>query len=262
MLSFLLAGFVVVSMVLSVLILGATGNTGGLVALQLLERGVGLKAIVRSASRLPSGISGHVKAEVVQASLSELSKGEMVDHMRGCDAVISCLGHNGTFEGIYGEPRRLVRDAAKEVFHATQELQPSAPVKFITLNTVAVDNPDGSEDNFRGFGEKAFLSFLNALLPPLQDSRDTASYLSREVGTTNDYFEWCAVRPESLLRAEKSPYVVRESLVHSFFGSAKSTHANIADLMCDLVTDEDTWQKWKGKMPVIFDARDPHDSSR
>jgi len=38
-----------------VLLLGATGRTGGRVLTQLLERGIPVRAIVRSAERLPAG---------------------------------------------------------------------------------------------------------------------------------------------------------------------------------------------------------------
>ena len=42
-----------------VLVLGGTGRTGGRVLPQLLERGVEVRAIVRSAERLPAGVAGN-----------------------------------------------------------------------------------------------------------------------------------------------------------------------------------------------------------
>ena len=42
--------------VMNVLLLGGTGRTGGRVLQQLLGRGVRVRAVVRSAERLPAGV--------------------------------------------------------------------------------------------------------------------------------------------------------------------------------------------------------------
>ncbi len=41
----------------TVLLLGGTGRTGGRVLGQLLDRGVPVRAVVRSAERLPAGVA-------------------------------------------------------------------------------------------------------------------------------------------------------------------------------------------------------------
>jgi hypothetical protein len=33
--------------------------------------------------------------------------------------------------------------------------------------------------------------------------------------------------------------------------------ANVAHLMCELVTDPAAWQEWKGRLPVVVDAPGP-----
>jgi uncharacterized protein YbjT (DUF2867 family) len=53
----------------TVLLLGATGRTGGRVLEQLLGRGVAVRAIVRSAQRLPPKVAGSPNLAVVEASL-------------------------------------------------------------------------------------------------------------------------------------------------------------------------------------------------
>jgi hypothetical protein len=51
----------------------------------------------------------------------------MADAMRGCDAVVSCLGHRLTAEGVYGEPRYMCRDAAELVVGRLYKLNPIDP---------------------------------------------------------------------------------------------------------------------------------------
>jgi uncharacterized protein YbjT (DUF2867 family) len=87
-----------------VLILGATGRTGGRVLTQLLERGVPVRAIVRSADRLPAGSAGNPLLEVVEADLLALPPEVLAEHLAGCDTVISCLGHTISVRGVLGRP--------------------------------------------------------------------------------------------------------------------------------------------------------------
>jgi len=49
---------------MEVLLLGGTGRTGGRVLTQLLARGVSVRAVVRSAERLPAGAAGDPKLAV------------------------------------------------------------------------------------------------------------------------------------------------------------------------------------------------------
>ena len=46
----------------TVLLVGGTGRTGGRVLQQLLGRGVNVRAIVRSAERLPAGVASDTRA--------------------------------------------------------------------------------------------------------------------------------------------------------------------------------------------------------
>ena len=55
-----------------VLLLGATGRTGGRVLGQLLDRGVPVRLIVRSAQRLPADTAAHPLVEVVETELLAL----------------------------------------------------------------------------------------------------------------------------------------------------------------------------------------------
>ena len=57
----------------TVLLLGGTGRTGGRVLQQLLGRGARVRAVVRSAERLPAGVADDPRLTVVVADLLSLS---------------------------------------------------------------------------------------------------------------------------------------------------------------------------------------------
>ena len=96
---------------MNILIVGASGATGQLLAQELLNRGQTIKVIVRSPDKLPITIRNHDNSSVIHASVLDLSDAELAQHVKGCDAVASCLGHNINLKGIYGHPRKLVTDA-------------------------------------------------------------------------------------------------------------------------------------------------------
>ena len=62
-----------------VLILGATGRTGGQALAQLLQRRIAVRAIVRSAGRLPAGVADDPPLAVVEADLLAMPLGDLVD---------------------------------------------------------------------------------------------------------------------------------------------------------------------------------------
>jgi putative NADH-flavin reductase len=67
--------------------------TGSLLTEHLLDRGNFVKAIVCSADRLPESVRNHDNLSVIEASVLDLSDAELNEHVKGCDAVASCLGH-------------------------------------------------------------------------------------------------------------------------------------------------------------------------
>ena len=103
------------------LIVGASGATGRLLTEELLNRGQFLKVIVRSPDKLPTAIKKHKNLTVIQASVLDLSDAELAQHVKGCDAVASCLGHNITLKGMFGHPRELVTDATRRLCDAIKE---------------------------------------------------------------------------------------------------------------------------------------------
>ena len=61
----------------TVLLLGGTGRTGGRVLRQLLDRGVAVRAVVRSAERLPDGVAGVMRELVTDDRLWERWRGKL-----------------------------------------------------------------------------------------------------------------------------------------------------------------------------------------
>jgi len=237
----------------TVLLVGGTGRTGGRVLQQLLDRGIAVRAIVRSGAKLPPGVAGNPNLTVVEASLLSLRDEELQQHLRGCDAVISCLGHVISLKGIFGSPRDLVTRATTRLCRGVEALQPPAPVKFILMSSVSVNRPSGL-DTRRGAFERAFLWALCGVLPPAKDNQRAADFLQASVGPSHRFVEWAAVRPDSLLEGDVSDYELHEGLVSSLFAPDSTNMANVAHFMCELVTNPHTWAEWQGKLPVIINA--------
>lgn len=237
-----------------VLMLGGTGRTGGRVLAQLLARGVPVLAIVRSADRLPAGVVGHAGLTVVQADPLAMPIEQLANHLEGCDTVISCLGHTISAKGILGRPRDLVEQAVRAVRAAAMTAaKPDRPVRLILTSSVSVNQP-AHADTRRGRGERACLWMLRGILPPARDNQRAADYLAHEVGPTDQTLQWVVVRPDTLRDGEAGPYRVTEELVASLFRPDSTRMAQIGHFMSELATDDQAWQLWRGRMPVITDT--------
>jgi uncharacterized protein YbjT (DUF2867 family) len=239
-----------------VLLLGATGRTGGRVAAQLLERGVAVRAIVRSAGRIPAGIAKHPLLEVVEADLLAMPIGDLVGHLAGCDTAISCLGHNLNARGIFGPPHLLVERSIRRVHEAVEVQPPAAPLRLILMSSVSVNLPQRADSRRRN-GQRAYLGALRAVLPPARDNQRAADFLAGEVGPADPHLQWVAVRPDTLIDGDVDEYVVHDTLVASIFKPDRTRMAHVAHFMCQLATDDTTWQRWRGRMPVVVDATPP-----
>lgn len=245
------------SMQMSVLLVGGTGRTGRRVLEQLLGRGVAVRAIVRSAEKLPAAVADNPALTVVEADLLSLDDADLVRHVSGCDAIVSCLGHVISLKGVFGPPRDLVTRAAARLCRAVEASRPEKPVKFILMSSVSVNHPEGL-DTRRGAFEKAVLWVLRALVPPSRDNQRTADFLYADVGEDNPFVQWVVVRPDSLQEGDVSGYELHQTLVSSLFRPDSTNMANVAHFMCELVTNAEPWSDWKGKLPVIINAPSSH----
>lgn len=244
-----------------VLLAGGTGRTGRRVLRQLLDRGVAVRAVVRSRAKLPAEDAGNPLLEVVEASLPSLGDEELRRHLHGCDAVVSCLGHVLSFAGVYGPPRDLVTRATRRLCRGVEALKPPAPVKLVLMSSVSVHRP-APLDPRRGAFERAFLWALRGVLPPARDNQRAADFLLEEIGTANAFVEWSVVRPDALLEGEVSEYEAHEGLVNGIFSPGKTNMANVAHFMCELVTSPEAWARWKGKLPVLTNVEAAGAASR
>jgi uncharacterized protein YbjT (DUF2867 family) len=238
---------------LTVLLVGGTGRTGRRALQQLLDRGISVRAIVRSGGRLPPDVAKNPNLTVIEASLLSLPDDELQRHLGGCDAVVSCLGHVLSLKGIFGPPRDLVTRATTRLCRGIEALAPAAPVKFILMSSVSVHRPKG-QDTRRGSFERALLWMLRGVLPPAKDNQRAADFLLEKIGQNNAYVQWAVVRPDSLLEGEVSGYALHEGLVNSLFTPGSTNMANVAHVVCELVTSPKTWADWKSKLPVIINA--------
>ena len=237
---------------MTILVVGASGATGRLLVEQLLERGQQVKIVVRSTKNLPESLTNHENLSVIHASVLDLSDTEMFQHVSGCDALASCLGHTLSLKGMFGSPRRLVTDATRRLCSAIKANNPKESFKFVLMNTTGNSNRDLNEEI--SFGQKCVIWLIRLLLPPHADNESAADYLRTQVGQNDGTIEWVVVRPDSLVdEAETTEYEVHPSPIRSaIFDAGLTSRINVGHFIAELITVDEKWKVWKGKMPVIY----------
>lgn len=236
---------------MTILVVGANGATGVRLVEELLNREQDVKVIVRSPEKLPDKIKNHERLSVISASVLDLTDEEMKQHIAGCNAVASCLGHNLTFKGIFGKPRRLVTEATRRLCIAIQANKPETQTKFVLMNTVANRNRDLNESI--PFAQKCIIVMLRLLLPPHPDNEKAADYLRTVIGQKDSNIEWTAIRPSGLIDEESTSEIeIYSSPTRSILNDGQISRINVGHFMADLITNNDIWNKWKGQMPVIY----------
>ena len=240
-----------------VLVAGATGATGKLLVQQLLDHGHQVRVIVRNKGRLPETILSHAEITITEASLLELTDEELAKQVTGCDAVVSCLGHNLTLKGLFGHPRRLVTEATRRLCRSIKQSQPASPVKFVLMNTVGNRNRDLNEPS--SIGNRLVIGLLRWAVPPHADNEQASDVLRQEIGKNNSTVNWIVVRPDSLIdQAEVTSYELFPSPTRDpIFNPGKTSRVNVAHFMAKMITDEAVWEKWVGQMPVIYNTDGP-----
>lgn len=236
---------------MTVLVVGATGATGRLLVQELLRRGEPVRAIVRNLDGLPEAIKQDNNLTLIQGSVLEFSATELAQHVQGCRAVASCLGHNLTLKGLYGAPRRLVTEATSRLCQAIVANAPDAPTRFVLMNTAGNQNRDLQEP--LSFRERCLISLIRCLLPPHADNEQASDVLRT---LNSNLIQWAAVRPDTLINQDfTTAYDIYPSPTRSaFFNPGKTSRINVAHFMAELITQDDMWQQWQGKMPVIYNA--------
>ena len=239
---------------MTTLIVGASGATGRLVVEELLKRGQAVRIVVRSVERLPKTVKGHANVSVIEENILDMSDDDLVHLVQGCDAVVSCLGHNLTFQGLFGAPRRLVTDATCRLCDAIRTNKPIEPVKFVLMSSNGVRNRDLEEPI--SLAQKCVIGLLRLVLPPHVDNEKAADYLRMKVGQSDPQIEWAAVRPDGLVdEADVTDYTIFLSPIRSaIFDSGTTSRINVAHFIVKLIDADESWSTWKGKMPVIYNS--------
>jgi len=236
-----------------VLVLGASGATGRLVVMQLIKKQINTRIAIRVSAVLPAEILENPLLEIVRGNINEFTDSEMGSLLRDCNAIVSCLGHNVTFRGIFGNPRHLVFDAIRRISETVKKTA-DKKVKLILMSTTAYTNTFTREMN--SIGEKIILSLLKLILPPHRDNVKAANYMIKEMGEDDEKIDWIAVRPDTLVNNDdESSYEVYESPVRSpIFNAGRTSRINVSRFMTELLINEGLWQKWRFKTPVIYNS--------
>lgn len=234
------------------LVVGASGATGKLLVADLLKKDAEVTAIVRSSSSLRNAFEIHPNYREVSANITAMSDNELSPLLKDCDVVLSCLGHNLNFQGMFGEPKRLITDTIKKVTRVIESLEPDKKVKVILMNTTGNSNRDIPEKP--PLSQRFVVSIIRLLLPPHVDNEQAADFLRTRIGQSHLFIEWAAVRPDSLTdEVAVSEYEVHQSPIkNAIFDAGSSSRINVANFMAALATDAALWDEWKGKMPVVY----------
>ena len=156
-----------------------------------------------------------------------------------------------SMKGVYGHPRRLVTDATRRLCNAIKANNSDETTKFVLMNTAGNSNRDLQERI--SFAQKSVIGLLR-LLPPHVDNEKAADYLRIKIGQNDGAIEWAEVRPDNLINEDEvTEYEVHSSPTRSaIFDAGLTSRINVGHFMADLITDDATWNKWKGQMPVIY----------
>lgn len=232
------------------LVVGATGATGKFVVQYLLDHAKKdqiVKVICRDQAKMKSLLSGDYgdRLQITEASISKMSMDELKSITNDCSAVVSCLGHNISIEGMWGKDDRLF------VSESTARLTSAMPSesKFILMGSEGVAAPG---DDRRGFLDRVILHILRYLVPPHVDNEAASEYMWSRNNTKP---EWVIVRPCDMQDGPTNqPYVIHPKPTGSLFGSGIVTRATVARFMVDLLTDPKKWDEYKFHAPVIHDV--------
>ncbi|WP_028672484.1 NAD(P)-dependent oxidoreductase [Saccharospirillum impatiens] len=240
-------------------IAGSTGATGRHVTNLLLQQGHQVVTVARNTAALNKEISLYPQLEVKVGSLLELADDELDNLISGCDGVISCLGHNLTFKGIYGAPRLLCREAVERISRSIirtrrQHAGKRPPTMFLLMNTNGNRNRDLAEK--LSAGDRLVIGIVRLLLPPHRDNELAAEFLRKDIGQNHPDIRWVVVRPDGLVNIDQvSDYQSFPSPVRGVvFNSGQVSRINVAHFITTMACDASEWQKWEGRMPVVYNA--------
>jgi nucleoside-diphosphate-sugar epimerase len=234
---------------MKVLVLGASGATGKLVVQNLLKKKIQVQAIIRESASFPNNLLADENIELIKGNISDFDNFKIKEMVNDCDSVICCLGHNLSFKGMFRPPYKFVSSTVKKIIDAIQSLNGNK--KFILMSTTAYTNKKIGEKNT--LGEKIIFALLKIFLPPHNDNMIAANYLVNKIGEKSN-ISWVAVRPDSLINEENvSDYEAHDQKVRGpIFDPGKTSRINVSHFMVELITNDNLWNNWNNKTPVIY----------
>lgn len=236
---------------MKILVLGANGATGFNVVTQLLKQRIYVKAFTRNAEKFVS-IKSCEHLEIIKANILEINDHKLQQCLYDVNAVISCLGHNISIKGILGKPHTLITDSLIKITCIVNEIKTNRTIKIILMNTTACLNKFQNEKLTKK--ENLVMNIMRFLLPPQRDNESAMAQLFDTISMSKNNIEWIAVRPDTLINEiEVSEYTVLPSPTRSpIFDAGKTSRINVANFMVRLLKNDDLWEKWKYKTPVIY----------
>jgi nucleoside-diphosphate-sugar epimerase len=233
------------------LVLGASGATGKLVVNQFIERKITTRILIRESAVIPEEFLDNPLVEIIKGSITELDQSDLAQLVSDCEVVVSCLGHNLSLQGMYGQPRYLVLDTIRSLSQTVQKTT-KKKIKIILMSTTAYTNTFVGEKN--SLAERIIFGLLMNLLPPHRDNVMAAEFLIKKIGNQDEMIEWVAVRPDTLIDSDEvSAYEVCESPVRSpMFDAGETSRINVGHFMAELASDESLWNQWVFKTPVLY----------
>lgn len=236
---------------MNVLVLGGNGATGYQVIKQLLKNNVNVKTIVRNPEKLKS-LGNQENLEIITDSILDMDNLKLSAVLYDVDAVVSCLGHNITFAGIWGKPHKLVTDAIQKIHESIKMKETKKVKKLILMNTTACLDVDAQEKFTTP--ERIVMAIMRFLLPPQKDNEQAVKYVKSFIGKNDQDIEWVVVRPDTLVNEEEvTYYTAHNSPVRSpVFNSGRTSRINVGNFIMSLLCDNEQWEKWRYRMPVIY----------
>ena len=237
----------------TVLVVGGTGRTGGRVLQQLLGRGVDVRAIVRSAERLPAGVANNPHLTVIEADLLSLGDEDLQRSVRGCDAVISCLGHVLNLKGILGPPRDLVTQATKMALWGDRGESSRRAGEVHPHEQRVGESAEGTSTRAEG-RSREHVSRRFVVWSRLQETTSVrrTSSAARSGRTTRPFSGRWSVRTRCWRATSRSTRCMRRLSAVSSSRAAPTWRT--LRTACASWPRSDAWDDWKGKLPVVVYA--------
>lgn len=168
---------------MKIAVLGATGQTGGLVVKQALEQGHHVVALVRDPTRLTLE---HPQLLVVRGSPTSIA--DIEPCLQRVDAVVHCLGIGGKGDG---KPTTLVSNSVKVVLAAMQR---QGVRRIVCMSNVGVGGSGTWLAN-----RVVIPLFFRWLIPILEDKNRMEETLRRSS------LEWVSVRLPNIIEGPEKP---------------------------------------------------------